>query len=600
GLRRSGIDIIGDVPWGTHFCQFYRTEEDLTAILVPYFKAGLENNEFCLWVTSEPLSGQEAETALRKALPDLDHYLSKGQIEIIPHSEWYLKEGIFDAERVLKGWVEKLNHALIKGYDGLRLTGNTFWLEKAGWRDFVAYEETVDSVIGRYRMIGICTYSLDRCSAVEAIDVVKNHQFALTRRDGQWELIESSERRRALDALSRSEARYRLLFENMLAGVAFCRMELDDLGRPVDCVLIEANQAFERQTSLLRDETVGKRMTEALPGIEKDPADWIGAFGRVAMTGEAVRFDQYLEPLGRWYAVAAYSPIRGYIVIVFDDITERKRAEEALRGAYEELETRVQERTEELRRAKADLETRVRERTAELLDIKDDLEVEILARREKEGQIEKALQEKETLLRELYHRTKNNMNVISGLITLQTASLRDDRSLQMFRDLQGRITSMSLVHQKLYQAGDLSNVSLRDYVDDLSKALLNSYRTTSGKVALKLDIESFSLSIDAIIPCGLVINELMSNSLKYAFPGGRDGEIRIEGLLTGEGEIRISYSDNGIGLPEGIDLHKTKTLGLKLVKKLTEGQLGGRVQLKDGPDPGFLLTFREPHYIRRI
>jgi hypothetical protein len=177
--RNSGIDIIGDVPWGTHFCQFYQTREDLMDILVPYFKVGLENNEFCMWVTSQPLEVEEAKEALRRVFPDIDVYLEKGQIEIIPYTHWYVKEGVFDSARMLNGWVEKLNQALANGYDGLRLTGNTFWLEKEDWNDFVDYEEEVDRVLGNYRMISLCTYSLDRCNAMEIIDVVTNHQFAL-------------------------------------------------------------------------------------------------------------------------------------------------------------------------------------------------------------------------------------------------------------------------------------------------------------------------------------------------------------------------------------------------------------------------------------
>lgn len=122
--RKTGIDILGDVPWGTHFCQFYHTKEDLIYILVPYFKAGLENNEFCIWITSEPLSKKEAKEVMREALPDFDRYLKKGQIEIVPHEEWYLKDGAFNSQRVLKGWVDKLDQALAQDYDGLRLTAN--------------------------------------------------------------------------------------------------------------------------------------------------------------------------------------------------------------------------------------------------------------------------------------------------------------------------------------------------------------------------------------------------------------------------------------------------------------------------------------------
>jgi hypothetical protein len=124
-LRGSGINVIGRVPWGTHFCQFYQTKQDLIDILVPYFKAGLENNEFCMWITSEPLVVTEAKKAMTKAVPGFKQYLSKGQIEIIPHEEWYLLGGKFDDDRVLKGWVDKLEQALAKGYSGLMPSRST-------------------------------------------------------------------------------------------------------------------------------------------------------------------------------------------------------------------------------------------------------------------------------------------------------------------------------------------------------------------------------------------------------------------------------------------------------------------------------------------
>ena len=194
-LRHSGIDIIDDIPWGTHFCQFYENKEDLIDILVPYFKTGLENNEFCMWVTSQPLEVEDAKEALRKAVPDIDVYLEKGQLEIISYYHWYVKDGVFDSDRVLNGWVEKLNKALANGYDGLRLTGNTFWLEKEDWNDFVDYEKKVDSIIGNYQMIALCTYNLDSCNATEIIDAAINHQFALIKKKGKWEQMESSKRK---------------------------------------------------------------------------------------------------------------------------------------------------------------------------------------------------------------------------------------------------------------------------------------------------------------------------------------------------------------------------------------------------------------------
>ncbi len=204
-IRHSGIDVIGDVPWGTHFCQFYKTKQDLIDILVPYFKAGLESNEFCMWVTSEPLMVAEAQEAMRKAVNDFDEYLRQGRIEIIPYKEWYLLGGKFDDDRVLNGWISKLEQALASGYSGLRLTGNTFWLEQKHWQAFTEYEAWVNDVIGKYRMLALCAYCLDKCDSAAVIDVVKNHQFALIKQEGKWDIIESNIYKQAKQALLESE-----------------------------------------------------------------------------------------------------------------------------------------------------------------------------------------------------------------------------------------------------------------------------------------------------------------------------------------------------------------------------------------------------------
>ncbi|MBI2940829.1 MAG: MEDS domain-containing protein [Chloroflexi bacterium] len=282
-LTTSGIDIIGSVPWGSHFCQFYQAAEDLLDILLPYFRAGLENDEFCMWVTAQPVSETDAERAMREVVPDLDRYLDSGQLEIIPHSEWYLKGGAFNSERVLAGWVDKLNGALVRGYNGLRLTGNTFWLEKRDWRGFSDYERAVDNVIGRYRMLALCTYQADRCGVSEVADVISNHQFALIKRHGQWEIIESAERRRAEEErgrLLREIDAQRRLFQTVVdhvpAGIAV-------LSGP-DFVFELANPSY--QAIAPGRTTQGRTVAEVWPEI----ADQVlPVLRRVVETGEPYR-----------------------------------------------------------------------------------------------------------------------------------------------------------------------------------------------------------------------------------------------------------------------------------------------------------------------
>jgi len=226
-LRSSGINIIGDVSWGTHFCQFYQKKKDLTDMLIPYFKAGLENNEFCLWVTSQPLEVEEAKEALGKAVPDIDAYLEKGQIEIISYTHGRISGFVLHPQKSLNHLVEKTNQALASGYDGLRFTGSAVWLESADWHHLICYEERLDSVIGNHHLIVLCTYFFERCDTTGIIDVAFNHQFVLAKKEGKWERIENSGRKRAEVA----ETELKRTLENLEEKVKERTTELEEAAK---------------------------------------------------------------------------------------------------------------------------------------------------------------------------------------------------------------------------------------------------------------------------------------------------------------------------------------------------------------------------------
>ncbi len=335
--RKSGIDTIGNIPWGTHFCQFYQTKEDLMDVLVPYLKAGLENNEFCMWITSQPLDVGEAKEALRKLLPDLDLYLNKGQIEIIPYTYWYLKEGIFDSDRVLDGWVEKLNQALDNGYEGLRLTGNTFWLEKEDWNDFVDYEKKIDRILGNYKMIALCTYCLDRCSATEIIDVVANHQFALIKRDKKWEQIESSKRKEAEETAILAKKNWEYTFDSVPDLIAI----LDGEYR-----VVRANRSMAARLGVTPEECVGLTCYHAVHGTEEPPS--FCPHKQLLTDGLEHTTEIHENSLGGDF-ILSVSPLHdpaGKItgcVHVARDITELKKTERELQHAYKELQAQAEE-----------------------------------------------------------------------------------------------------------------------------------------------------------------------------------------------------------------------------------------------------------------
>jgi len=202
-MRKTGVDVVGDMPWGTHFCLFYETKADLLETLVSYCKAGLENQEFCLWVVAEPLTGEDARQALERAVPDLDRYLADQSIEIVAAREWYLHEGTFDLDRVISGWNEKLARASARGYAGVRVTGDTAWLEKKDWKDFCEYEESLNQAVANQRLAVLCTYPLAACGAAEILDVVRTHQFAVTKRRGSWDVIETAGHKQAKAEIKR-------------------------------------------------------------------------------------------------------------------------------------------------------------------------------------------------------------------------------------------------------------------------------------------------------------------------------------------------------------------------------------------------------------
>src|SRR6266581_2662284 len=196
-LRKTGIDVVGDMPWGTHFCLFYETTSDLLEITVSYCKAGLENQEFCLWVVAEPLTVEDAKLAMRRAVSDFDRYFAEQSIEIVAARDWYLQDGVFDLNRVIRGWNEKLAHASARGYAGVRVTGDTAWVERKDWKEFCEYEESLNQAVANQHLAILCTYPLAACGAAEILDVVRTHQFAVTNRRANWDVIETAGHKQA-------------------------------------------------------------------------------------------------------------------------------------------------------------------------------------------------------------------------------------------------------------------------------------------------------------------------------------------------------------------------------------------------------------------
>jgi signal transduction histidine kinase/ActR/RegA family two-component response regulator len=202
-MRKTGLEVLGERPWGTHFCVFYETDEDLIEMLTPYFRTGIENNELCFWVLSDSLTEQDAWRALSQDIPEADRPVIRSRIEFMRSEDCYLKEGIFDLERVTDEWGERLKRALAAGYDGIRVSGYAGWPQTRDWPNFWKYEGSLNDSIADQRMIVLCTYQLTGSTGSDILDVAHTHQCAISRRIGSWQVIETAALKEAKEEIER-------------------------------------------------------------------------------------------------------------------------------------------------------------------------------------------------------------------------------------------------------------------------------------------------------------------------------------------------------------------------------------------------------------
>ena len=476
------------------------------------------------------------------------------------------------------------------------------------------------------------------------------------------QILDITDRKQAEKALRKSQEKYKTLFEAFPIGISVT----DEQG-----VVIETNPASQQILNLdpagphpLQVQDHPQTASLIWPdGTPLAPADWPPV--QPLQRDQTVNYPELgviragAEPL--WLQVTATPmPLEGYgVAMAFSDITEHKRAEDALRESelrfravfeqtalgicltdqegrylstnpalqamlgygpedlrgrrfseFSESESGDQELSlhqdlVEGQRSHYRLEHRYRRQDGQPIwcrltvspvrNSRGDLQFtigvteDITEQKRSEHRIQAALQEKEILLREIHHRVKNNLQIISSLLRLQSESIKSRKYLRVFQDAWSRIESMSLIHEELYQARDLSQVNLMDYIQGLAAKLFHSYGVDQDRIQLHLNIQQIELNIDAGVICGLIINELLTNSLKYAFPAGRSGSLSVS-LQQDQTQIQLQVRDDGIGIPSDFDWAETDSLGLQLVATLTE-QLEGTIELDRVAGTTFTIVF---------
>lgn len=324
-LEKKYLQIICDAHFGKHFCQFYKTKNDLIDILIPYLEAGLKKNEYCLWVTSDMITPEEAIASL-KEMPGFEESLEKGQIEILTTNEWYLKNGTFNPQEVLQGWIEKYNLAMSKGFNGMRLTGDTIWLEKDDWVEFTEYEKDVTDALSKLRVIALCTYPLEKCGPEEILDVVSNHHCAIIRRNGNWDVIESP----------MASDMYLSILENANDAIVIC----DSNSR-----IIFWNRRSEEIFEFKKEEIIGKDSKDLVHEAEKNSHE--EGLSHFFKTGASTK-NKPFEVEGQKKSGGSIpievtltqyeSNENRFVIAIIRDITERKRAERQIHSQIEKLQ----------------------------------------------------------------------------------------------------------------------------------------------------------------------------------------------------------------------------------------------------------------------
>lgn len=316
-----------------------------------------------------------------------------------------------------------------------------------------------------------------------------------------------SMKNRGLGIFSLTSEDYYRIFENMQEGITVYRIVYDRNGNVVDLIIKYANPASSTSRMFINKNFMGKSITKIYGS--NAVSSLIREVNEIVSTGEIKKYETYSPTIDSYFSFSAFSPAKNLYVTLTTDITEQKRAEKYLRNAHDELEIKVQERTSEL---------------------------------------SATLQEKELLLREIHHRVKNNLQIISSLLNLQIPYIKDEQSIEFFKESQNRVRSISMVHEKLYQSKNLDKIDFGNYISNIVTNLFQTYDVNQNIIGYDLDLDNMELNIETSIPCGLIITEIITNSIKHAFPtmigcgsvNSKVGSLMTENSEFGNKDLQIS------------------------------------------------------------
>lgn len=568
-LRNSGIDIIGSIPWGTHIGQLYSSKTDFCDIGAPYIQSGLMNNELCIWIYSQNTSYEEVKDIISERIENVDTYLESGQLKIIPHTEWYIKDNSFNDVRVNKQWNDLVIYALEKGFDGLRAIADTFWLEKSYLRDFSNYECNINKNISELPFIVICLYDVNKIDAFETAEIVNNHCYVIVRHENNLELIKNVELLIKDKQLEESEEKYKKLIQ-LLPDSVF----IHDAKRILYC-----NESAVHITGVKdAHELMGRTMLELVsPEMEHSFRRFIDETldGSTDPNYFQCKFVCNNDEIKSVELVATRYYLNGYTLLlsVVRDVTPFKK--------INELERDIEKKSELLNN------------TIEYDKIKTEF------------------------FSNISHELKTPLNVI--LATIQLLKTQKDQGYKDMRESK----YLKIMQQNCYRLLRLVNNLI-----DITKIDSNYYEIRPQNYNIVGLVEGIAMSVaeyamdkginiifdtnteEKVMACDpdqieRIILNLLSNAIKFTQSGG---SIWVT-MLDQREKILITIKDTGIGIPldkqecvfkrfQQVDKsltrqHEGSGIGLSLVKALVEKH-GGKISLNSELGKGTEFTIEIP------
>ncbi|MCG2828236.1 MEDS domain-containing protein [Methanothermobacter sp. K4] len=635
--------MMGDMKRGDHLCLIYEDEEEWLDAVIPFIMHGVKAGERCIYISDEH-STDDVRRVLMNSIPDTPSLEASGQL-IIKDRSVYAPSGVFEPEEMISLLESEVQRAIADGFHGLRVTGEATWIlrDVEGSERIMEYEALLKDFFSENECIALCQYHRPCFRAETLKGVLLTHPFIVWKSRVQWnpyhlehenapvdvsedlevenwlrnieresELIRTIENLEYIGEsfidnspsivfLKDSELRYIIVNQSFCESIG---MERDDVIGKRDHDIMDADSARKCHESDMKaienglyhsEDVLGGRIYEVTKFSIELPDGGVGVGGYAVDVTPKRMYEMELESSrNNFMGVVEGSP--DPIIIVDSEgviLYFNPAAEDylSLNSIGETIGVPLKGDVQEIKIVSPEGSVKTAEMS--VTEIKWESEDAMLIRlhditrlREYERSLRDSLREKEVMLREIHHRVKNNLQIISSLLNLQRYRIDDEMVADVFMDSVNRVKSMAMIHEKLYQSENLADLPFSDYIVDLVSEIRSNY--PEKRISVTYDIDKVHLDINRAIPAGLIVNEAVTNAMKHAFKSEGDLIIR---LFLREGMVHVEVEDNGPGLPANFDTDTGGSLGMDLMRNLA-AQLDGELRISG--DDGVLVSLVFP------